>query len=165
MLPEKLLQLLNEHDVDYIVIGAVAGAAHGHIRSTKDIDIFIRATSANAKKVRNVLEEFGYDVTDLTIEEMLKRKILFRGYWLEVDIHPSVTGIHSFDKAWKEKLLAEYKGTPTYFASLNDLIKMKKAAGRPKDKLDLEVLMEIKRQLKQKGKKKVSTEKKHRRKV
>lgn len=149
MLPEKLLQLLNEHKVTYLVIGATAMAAHGYIRATKDIDILILATKKNAANTMKALQKFGYDISDLTVDEVLAKKILFRGYWLETDIHPDVKGVTNFEVLWKNRLEADYKGTPAYFASLNDLIKMKRAAGRPKDKVDLDYLINLKKQAEQ----------------
>ncbi len=146
MLPEKLLHLLNEHKVTYVVIGAVAMAAHGYIRATKDIDILILATKKNAVNTLNALKAFGYDVSDLSVDEVLEKKILFRGYWLETDIHPDVKGCSKFEVLWKNRLETDYKGTPAYFASLGDLIKMKRAAGRPKDLIDLDYLINLKKQ-------------------
>ncbi|PIU55273.1 MAG: hypothetical protein COS89_07790, partial [Deltaproteobacteria bacterium CG07_land_8_20_14_0_80_38_7] len=102
---------------------------HGYSRHTKDIDIFIEATEENAAKTMLALEECGYDVIDLTIEELLEKKILLRQYILETDIHSSVAGA-TWEEIWKSKVQAELQGVITYFASLDDLIKMKKAAGR-----------------------------------
>jgi len=61
----------------------------------------------------------------------------------ETDIHPYVKGI-TFGEIWKNKVVAKIGDTSTYFASLDDLIKMKKAAGRAKDKEDLKVLEKLK---------------------
>ena len=71
---------------------------------------------------------------------------------METDIHSSVAGA-TWEEIWKSKVQAELQGVITYFASLDDLIKMKKAAGRGKDIDDLRYLNEIKRQMKLKEKK------------
>lgn len=63
---------------------------------------------------------------------------------MEADIHPFVKGI-SFDRAWKNKIRARFGDTEVYFPSLDDMIKMKKAAGRPIDLEDLKYLLEIKK--------------------
>ena len=141
---EKLLRLLKEHKVDFVIIGATAFPIHGYARSTLDIDIFMRPDKSNAEQIWHALKEFGYDVTDITIEDLLKKKILIRQYAVETDIHPFVKGI-SFDRIWKNKVTAKFGNTFVYFASLNDLIKMKKAAGRPKDLEDLKFLRKIKK--------------------
>lgn len=141
---ESLLRSLKEHKVDFVIIGATAFPVHGYARATLDIDIFIRPEKSNADRVWNALRAFGYDVTDITIEDLLKKKILIRQYAVETDIHPFVKG-GSFDLVWKNRVRARFGNTFVYFASLGDLIKMKKAAGRSKDLEDLKILRTLKR--------------------
>lgn len=117
---------------------------HGYSRHTRDIDIFIEATKTNAKAAKKALEECGYDLTDLTIDEILEKKILLRQYILETDIHPFVKGT-TWKKVWGTKVKDRFGSVDTYFASLNELIRMKKAAGRNKDLEDLKFLMAIKK--------------------
>ncbi len=81
----------------YVIIGATAFPVHGYARATLDIDIFIEPTVENARRTFEALEAFGYDLTDVTIEEMLSKKLLIRQYVLETDIHPFVAGI-SFEQ-------------------------------------------------------------------
>lgn len=141
---EDLLKLLNARAVDYVVIGAQALPVHGYTRNTTDLDLFIRPEPANAARVIEALREFGYDVSDLTVEDVLTYKVLLRQYALESDIHPSVTGI-DFDQVWKNRVSNLFGDTPASFASLDDLIQMKQAANRPKDQEDLKFLLEIRR--------------------
>ena len=141
---EGLLKSLKEHKVDFVIIGATAFPIHGYVRATLDIDIFIRPTKVNAEKTWLALKAFGYDVTDINIDDLLKKKLLIRQYAVETDIHPFVKGV-SFEKVWKDKVRAKFGDTFVYFTSLNDLIKMKKAAGRVKDLEDLKYLKKIKR--------------------
>jgi len=137
--------------VKYVIIGAAAFSAHGWSRTTRDIDIFIEATSENAKRVVKALSEFGYDMTDASIDEILNKKILLRQYILETDIHPFVKGA-KFASVWKERVKDKLYDVPTCFASLNHLIRMKRAAGRPKDKEDLKQLLHIRKILREKKK-------------
>ncbi len=148
---EKLLRLLKEHKVDFVIIGATAFPVHGYARATLDIDIFLRPIRANAEKAWFALKDFGYDMTDVSIEDLLKKKLLIRQYAVETDMHPFVKGV-SFDHVWKNKVRAKFGNTFVYFASLDDLIKMKQAAGRPKDLEDLKILSEIKKLTKEKKK-------------
>ncbi|PKM99331.1 MAG: hypothetical protein CVU78_06870 [Elusimicrobia bacterium HGW-Elusimicrobia-2] len=74
---------------------------------------------------------------------------MFRGQSNRLDIHPSVKGV-TFKEIWKNKKTERLGKTKGNFASLDDLIKMKKAAGRPKDIEDLKYLREIKKQTRQK---------------
>lgn len=149
----RLLKLLNEKRVNYVLIGAQACAAHGHVRATQDIDILIEPSPQNIEQLRKALEEFGYDTFGASLEDFQTKKILFRKYWLDTDIHPSAEGVDT-ETALKNKIVGKCEGVDTYFVSLKDLIRMKKAAGRPKDKEDLRYLLEIRRQLKMKNKKK-----------
>jgi predicted nucleotidyltransferase len=141
---EGLLRLLKEHKVDFVVIGATAFPVHGYARSTLDIDIFIRPTPTNALRMLQALKAFGYDISDIKKEDLLKKKLLIRQYMVETDIHPFVKGV-TFARVWKNKVKAKFVDTPVYFASLNDLIKMKRAAGRAKDLDDLKYLTKLKK--------------------
>ncbi|MCM8779856.1 MAG: hypothetical protein NC914_01725 [Candidatus Omnitrophica bacterium] len=138
------MKSLNTHKVEFLVIGATAFPVYGYVRATLDIDIFIRPTENNARNTWAALKAFGYDVTDVKIEDLLKKKLLIRQYAVETDIHPFVKGI-TFDAAWRNKVKTRFGETPVYFASLADLIKMKRAAGRPKDLEDLKYLRRLKK--------------------
>jgi len=144
---EQLLKLLKENHVKFVIIGATAFPVHGFSRATLDIDIFIKPEKTNAQRTLKALKEFGYDVTDLTIDELLTKKVLIRQYLIETDIHPIVTGV-TFEKVWKNKVKAKFGKTFVWFASLDDLITMKKAASRTKDVEDLKYLRRLKKRTK-----------------
>jgi len=140
---EDLLKSLREHKVDFVIIGATAFPVYGYARATLNIDIFIRPGRHNAEKTLQALREFGYDMTDVTVDDLLTKKLLIRQYAVEVDIYPFVKGV-TFDKVWKNKVEAEFGKTAVFFASLDDLIEMKRATGRPQDLQDLKYLMKLK---------------------
>jgi hypothetical protein len=141
---ESLLKSLNAHDVKYVIIGASSFPIHGYVRATLDIDIFIAPERKNAENVLAALKEFGYDISDLAVADLLSKKILIRQYVVETDIHSFVAGI-TFDEIWATRVEELYGETPTHFSSLDALIKMKKAAGRPKDLEDLKYLTKLKK--------------------
>lgn len=141
---EKLLKLLKEHKVAFVIIGATAFPVHGYSRATLDIDIFIKPERLNAERTREALENFGYDMTDVTVAELLTKKLLIRQYTVETDIHPFVKGT-TFGNVWKNKVRAKFGNTFAWFASLEDLIKMKRAAGRTQDLEDLEYLLRLRK--------------------
>lgn len=147
---ESLLRSLNARNVDYVIIGATAFPVHGYSRATLDIDILILPTEENAQKTLHALKDFGYDVSDISIPDLLSKKILIRQYILETDIHPFVKGI-TVEEVWKNRIPAKIGETPAYFASLDDLIKMKKAAGRAKDKEDVKLLLKLKQKTENNG--------------
>lgn len=141
---EKILKLLKEHKVVFIVVGATAFPVHGYSRATLDIDIFIKRERKNAERTMNALKEFGYDMRDVTIDELLNKKLLIRQYTTETDIHPFVKGV-TFETVWKNRVKAKFGNTFVWFASLKDLIRMKRAAGRAKDLEDLKYLLKLKK--------------------
>lgn len=141
---ENLLRSLNGHKVDFIIIGATAFPIHGYARATLDIDLFIRPDPQNASRVLDALCDFGYDITEITLEDLLTKKVLIRQYLVETDIHPFVAGV-TFDQVWKNKISGTFGKEKVYYASLDDIIIMKEAAGRPKDLEDLKVLKLLKK--------------------
>ncbi len=140
---EDLLRFLNAHRVEFVIIGATAFPIHGYARVTLDIDIFIRPESQNAVQLLEALRDFGYDVSDITLEDLLTKKVLIRQYLVETDIHPFVSGI-TFDQVWKNRVSGSYGNERVFYASLDDLITMKEAARRPKDLEDLKILQILK---------------------
>jgi len=141
---ENLLKLLKECKVKFVLIGAMAFTRYGYSRTTLDVDVFIEPTEKNARFTLIALKKFGYDVTDISIDDLLTKKLLIRQYLVETDIHPFVTGV-TFKEIWKNKELGEIGDIKVYFPSLKDIIKMKKAAGRDKDKEDLKILRKLKK--------------------
>ncbi len=148
---KHLLRSLLDHKVKFLVIGAWALPAYGRTRFTKDVDVFFEPTKANAKRLVNALADVGYDgITDVPLEIVLSKKILMRDYVLQADSHPSVKGA-SFKQAWKNKVEANIEGLKVFVPSLDNLIAMKEAAGRPLDLLDLEYLYEVRARSKKKS--------------
>lgn len=139
----NLLRSLNGHKVRYVIIGARALPVHGYVRATIDTDIFIEPTEDNIKRTIAALKSFGYDVSDISVDDLLSKKVLIRQYVVETDIHPFVKGI-TFARVWQNKIRNRIGRVSAYFAGLDDLIRMKRAAGRFKDKEDLKILMKLK---------------------
>jgi predicted nucleotidyltransferase len=140
---EDLIRLLKEHKVDFVIIGATAMPVYGYARATLDIDIFIRPERVNVQRTLTALKAFGYDMSDVSVDDLLTKKLLIRQYGVETDIHPFVKGI-TFEKIWNNKVGANFGKTSVYFASLDDLIEMKEAAGRPQDLQDIKYLKKLK---------------------
>ena len=71
---KEFLQLLNAHQVEYLLIGGYAVGYHGYPRATVDMDVWIAINPANAQKIVTVLREFGFQSPELTTELFLKEK-------------------------------------------------------------------------------------------
>lgn len=143
----QLLKLLNEQKVEFLIIGASAFPVHGYSRATLDFDIFIRPTQKNAQATLNALSQFGYDLEDLSVKDLLEKKILIRGYLVQTDIHPFVAGITNFEEIWERRISGTFEGIEVFYPDLDHIIKMKQAAGRPKDLEDLKFLKKLKAKL------------------
>jgi hypothetical protein len=63
---KELLESLNAHTVDYLIIGAYALAFHGVPRYTGEIDILVRPDGDNARKILNALDDFGFADLELS---------------------------------------------------------------------------------------------------
>ncbi|MDD5559606.1 nucleotidyltransferase [Candidatus Methylomirabilis sp.] len=145
---EEFIAALNAHGVRYLVIGAYAVAFHARPRATKDLDILLDPTAANAQRALDALRDFfgdvdlGYGVADLTDP----RWIIQLGVApVRIDLASQIPGCRSFGAAWKRKTEAIFGSVKTYYLGLDDLIQAKEAAGRAQDRADVRVLRRAKR--------------------
>jgi hypothetical protein len=138
---EGLLSTFSAHGVDYIVGGAHALAAHGHVRATKDLDVWVRPSAENASRVLRALRAFGAPLHDLTAEDLQRPGLIFQiGVPpLRIELLTAVDGVE-FEPAWRDRLRTTFAGTPAAVLSLEHLIANKKAAGRLQDLADVERL-------------------------
>ncbi len=138
---EEFLELLNKHKVRYCIIGSYALSFHARPRYTKDIDILIEASAENAKKVINVLVQFGFGSLNLRIEDFAESgNITQLGHEpVRIDIITSLKGIE-FSEIWKNRVQGPYGNQMVNFIDRQNLIKSKKIADRPQDRADLEIL-------------------------
>ena len=73
----EFIELLNSHDVKYLIVGGYAVAFHGHPRTTGDIDFFIEISEENASKLETVMSEFGFGGSGLTSQDFLDPGTIF----------------------------------------------------------------------------------------
>jgi phage replication-related protein YjqB (UPF0714/DUF867 family) len=69
---KEFIELLNTHNVQYLVVEGYAVAFHGYPRYTKDLDIWIHRTSPNAKKLLQVLDDFGFGALAISADDFLR---------------------------------------------------------------------------------------------
>ena len=96
-----LLREFIDHDVDFIVVGAHALAAHGHVRATKDLDVWVRAEPGNAGRVVSALAKFGAPLHDLSVDDLATPGVVFQiGVPpVRIDVLTDIDGV-SFAEAW-----------------------------------------------------------------
>lgn len=127
------------------MIGAHALAAHGAPRYTADLDVWVEAEAENARRVLTALKAFGFgslkgpSVEDFQNPEMV---VMLGVPPLRIDLLTSISGC-TFEKAWKRRLRTKLGGQPVSVLSREDLTANKRAAGRPKDLLDVEMLARL----------------------
>jgi len=138
---KEFIRLLHEYNVAYLIVGGYAYAIHAEPRFTKDLDILIERSRDNGKKILSVLQEFGFGSIDLSVEDiMTPEQVIQLGYApIRIDLLTDISGV-AFSDAWKNKVIAEYDGQKAYFIGNRELIKNKKAIGRPSDLEDVERL-------------------------
>ncbi|MGM0609292.1 MAG: hypothetical protein ACQESP_12860 [Candidatus Muiribacteriota bacterium] len=140
---KELLELFNEHEVQYLIVGGYALAYYGAPRYTGDIDVFVKPELSNASSVLKALEDFGFGSAGLKSDDFIKTdNIIQLGYPpVRIDIITSISGV-LFDDAYKSREKGYYADVPVFYISRHDYIKNKKASGRKKDLADLEMLGE-----------------------
>jgi len=136
-----LLAAFNGHGVDFLVVGAHALAAHGLVRATKDLDIWVRPTADNASRVIAALAEFGAPLHDLTVEDLSRPGLIFKiGVEpIRIDVITTIDGV-TFDEAWPDRVSARFADQSASVLSRHHLLANKRAAGREQDLLDVKWL-------------------------
>lgn len=136
-----LLAEFNAHGVEYLVVGAYALAAHGHLRATKDLDIWIRPEARNASRVLEALRAFGAPLHDLTEADLTTPGLVFQiGVPpVRIDVLTAIDGVEFVD-AWPARMLVRFVDQPVAVLSKMHLILNKRAAGRTQDMADIEWL-------------------------
>lgn len=133
-----MLSALSEEGAEFLVVGALALAAHGLPRATGDIDIWVRASQANAERVWRALRRFGAPTRDLAPEDLAAPDVVFQIGVAprRIDLLTSIDGV-TFDEAWPERMIVELEGLFLPVIGRAQLIRNKRASGRPKDLADL----------------------------
>ncbi len=143
-LPEDwraFIKSLNSNGVDYLVVGAVALAHHGLPRYTGDLDIWVRNSPENARRLESALTDFGFGGLGLKAADFQDsyRVIQLGVPPARIDLLTSLTAV-DFDQAWRDRVETAFENVPVNFIGREALILNKRFTGRAKDKADLEAL-------------------------
>jgi hypothetical protein len=142
-----LLRSLLDAEARFLVVGAYAVGVHGRPRATKDLDVWVDASDDNAPRVMKALSAFGAPLMGLT-EEDLRRP----GVGLQIGVEPgridvltTISGL-TFGEAWPGRKDASFgEGVRCSVIGLDDLLRNKRAAGRPQDLADVAALERLRR--------------------
>lgn len=146
--PQEILRLLVEREVDFVVIGGIAGTLHGSGRATYDLDITYARDVPNLERLASVLQDVDARLSgkgvppDLPFRldaETLRRgaNLTFTTRLGRFDICGEPAGAPPFEQLRRAAVEMDYEALRIPVASLDDLIAMKRAAGRVKDKADV----------------------------
>lgn len=146
--PQEIFAALYRHGVDYVAIGGIAANAHGSRRLTLDVDIIPAPEESNYKRLAAALDELGAPATavdsdfrdldprdsfDLARATILKLPTVAG----DLDVLNGALGAAPYGDLHERAIEVEVRGTPVRVVSLDDLIAMKRAAGRPRDLRDI----------------------------
>lgn len=136
-----LLAEFNARGVEFLVVGAHALAAHGLVRATKDLDVWVRPEPANAERTFSALGAFGAPLHDLTADDLTRPGLIFQiGVEpIRIDVITAIDGLE-FDDAWPDRIDVRFADQTVGVLSREHLILNKRAAGRGQDLVDVEWL-------------------------
>ncbi len=136
----ELLQLLNEFEVEYLIVGGFAVMKYGEPRYTKDLDVWVHNSSQNSVRLVGALRKFGapLDHDGITPATFREKQVVYQiGVApVRIDILTEITGVE-FSNAWRKRVASTFFGVPVHFISLDDLVTNKQALGRTSDLKDL----------------------------
>lgn len=149
--PTMVFETLNRHGVDYLVIGGFAVIAHGHVRATKDIDLVASDQRDNLERLAVALRELGarirgIDADLLPVDPTNPDDLAGGANWTLitdagwVDLMGEPPGATPYAQMRARSIHRRVRNVDIPIIGIDDLIRMKKAAGRPRDIADIAAL-------------------------
>ena len=136
----ELLSELNAHNVKYLIVDGYAVSSHSEPRTTKDLDLFIQPSPANAGAIFRALSTFGASLGDYTVENFLNSRCVHQigiaPY--RIDILQEIDEV-DFDSTWERRVrgrVASDDSLEANYISADDLVRNKLAIGRHRDLAD-----------------------------
>jgi hypothetical protein len=130
--PAPLLRPFDHHEVDFVVIGSIAGLVHGSAYPTYDLDVAYAGRVENLNRLAAALGEMGLQIES----RMLGKDVLsFDTEFGTLDLLRQVPGVETYEQLQRDSSRALLAGVVVQVASLDHLIAMKRAANRAKDQL------------------------------
>ncbi len=141
---KDILHALSAEQVDFILIGAYALAAHGLPRATIDVDIWVQPSSGNARKVHAALLAFGAPMREISVADFAEEGTVFQIGVAprRIDILTGISGVN-YEEAIEEAIVTKVEGIQINILSMKHLIANKMSTGRLKDLDDVQRLQEL----------------------
>lgn len=136
-----ILSVFIEEEVEFLLVGAYALAAHGLPRATGDIDLWVHAHAENAERVCRALARFGAPMHAIGPKDFKQPDVVFQVGVVprRIDVMTAISGV-AFDAAWPSRVEVEIGGLKIPVLSRQDLIVNKRTTGRLKDLADVQWL-------------------------
>jgi predicted nucleotidyltransferase len=135
----QVVKALHRHRIDFVIIGNCAAQMLGAPVTTGDIDIYVRRTPANLRKLVLFLRDLGKD--GVTPSAMARSRVCeFETAHAKIDVVFSPVGMRRFESVRSRRIEIPLPGAKAWVASLDDVIASKSAAGRAKDRPVLPIL-------------------------
>ena len=148
----EFIRILKKRRARFLVIGGYAMAHHGLARATNDVDVLVAVDDANEARIRAATRDF------VGVEPSAGALRPPRGMFrigppaAHIDVTTKIDGIADFEAVWRRRSKGTFFGVAVGFLSLEDMVRTKRASGRPKDRGDLAWLeQEISRRRKSGG--------------
>jgi hypothetical protein len=152
--PIRILQQLVAEGVEFVLIGGIAGRVHGSPTVTNDLDICYRRTKGNCGRLANTLHELGARLRDLppNLPSTIDARSIWQGHnftfvteagFFDCLASPEQDASTGYEELAVNARAISIAGAQILVCSLEDLIRMKQAAGRPKDLIEVEVLKAV----------------------
>ena len=137
---ETLIAALNTQRVEFLIIGGYAVVHHGYVRTTEDLDIYIRPTPRNARKTVRALKELGFNGDEIRAEAFTIDNGLSLGVApVVVDLIAFIPGVDP-QMLWSRRQAGRFGEQTVDYISREDLILNKRAVGRAQDLADVQKL-------------------------
>ncbi|MFA5140003.1 MAG: hypothetical protein WC728_12290 [Elusimicrobiota bacterium] len=128
---------LDRNRVDFVIVGAYALGFLGYPRATGDIDIWIRPAEANAQALLRALDDFGFGSLGITKADILSGEVIQLGYPpVRIDLLTKLDGVTA-EEVWDSRQKGPFGEHAVFYLGKETFLKNKRAAARPKDKVDI----------------------------
>ncbi|MBM4062244.1 MAG: hypothetical protein FJ265_14275 [Planctomycetes bacterium] len=131
------------HDVRFLIVGAYAVTFHTRPRFTKDLDVWVEPTGANAENVVRALAAFGAPLAEHSVAaaDLARAGVVYQMGVPpnRIDVLTAVDGL-DFASCWTRRVVAKYGDVLVAYLARQDLIVNKRAVGRPQDLEDVRAL-------------------------
>lgn len=137
----EFVEFCEREGVRYLIVGGFAVGVHGHVRYTKDLDVWIEPTRENAVRLLDVMDQFGFGTLGLAVEDFLEPgNVIQLGYPPNrLDLLTQPSGV-TFADCWEARIRVNLGSVMANVIGFDDLIANKRASGRLRDLADVEDL-------------------------